>query len=153
MEDNLYEKSVLLLKALENKVEPDAVKKLMIDETMRVLKRLDQFKSDCETCMMHLEGYVSELERLNESDSLDTLDFKLFNKRRQQVIIHLTKQHKLVSDHYYLSITLPMGLMLGFGFGMLLFENIAVGLPLGLAVGIGIGLSLDGKAKNNDRII
>jgi len=64
----------------------------------------------------------------------------------------IRKKYKLVAKGYYLSILLPVGIVLGLALSLLL-KNIFIFLPLGLLIGAVIGKLLDNHARNSGRSI
>jgi|GEM_PF-721202 len=154
---NTIKNTESIMKTLEQTHNDTTLKQLNLKASRQVLNRLEAFSEECEGCQMLLEGYYDDLKALAQKDSLDRLDVKLFRKMHQNAVNHLTKEHKLVTENYYMSLYLPLGLMFGVIFGLLFFNNMSGGFALftgvGLSVGVAIGINLDQNAKKKDRVI
>jgi len=73
-------------------------------------------------------------------------------KTINSIVSHLQKQHKLVTEGYYMGIGMTIGSGIGVSLGAAM-ENIGSGMPLGIGIGMAIGAALDAKAKRGGRII
>ena len=65
---------------------------------------------------------------------------------------HLQKQHKLVTDGYYMGIGVAIGSGIGVALGAVM-DNVGGGIPIGVGVGLAIGAALDAKARKEGRIL
>ncbi|GAG07337.1 unnamed protein product, partial [marine sediment metagenome] len=67
---------------------------------------------------------------------------KSYFKTIDTIIKHLRKQHKLITEGYYIGIGLAIGIGIGAALG-----NPGIGPAIGTALGLAIGSYLDKKAK------
>jgi len=73
-------------------------------------------------------------------------------KQISVIVKHLQKQHKLVTEGYYMGIGLAIGAAIGVALGAAL-GNPGIGPGIGVALGVAIGGYLDRKAKKEGRVI
>ncbi|MFS0673513.1 hypothetical protein [Ornithinibacillus sp. 179-J 7C1 HS] len=154
MESQRVDELKEILNEIKTLADEKTATKLELDKCNRIVERLASFSPDCEECEQLfpvMEKHVFEMrEQIKHIDSFDS-------QQHRQIITsissHLTKQHKLITSGYYLSIYMSLGTSLGLMFGLLFLDNIALGLPIGLCIGLGIGSSLDADAKKKDLVL
>lgn len=130
------------------------LRKLDLDQLVRILIRLDSLLPGCEDCeklLVEMENCLNQLAGL--SGTLDKQEYDRYKKLVNQAVNHLQKKHKLVTPGYYTSIYIGLGLSFGVTFGLTLVDNLALGLCFGMAIGVAIGSALDADARKNDRIL
>ncbi|WP_226582165.1 hypothetical protein [Halobacillus litoralis] len=132
---------------LRNKVTPKEEKKLELDKVERILKRLEQFSSECETCAKYWKILGENVDTLLEKNELGREDFERLKKVKRGMISHLQKTHKLVSEGQNVGLFMAIGISIGTTLGLTVFDNLAIGLCLGLAMGVAVGSGKDAEAK------
>ena len=154
MNNNRTEKLKLKLNEIRDTIDPKPVKHLDLEKCERIISRLAEFSSDCESCSQHLsdfENHISQL--LNQKENINKQIIKDHTKFVSQIESHLTDQHDLVSSGHYTGIYMSLGLSLGLLFGLVIFDNIGIGLPIGLAIGLAIGAGKDEDTKKKGKTI
>lgn len=141
------------IEEIKNKFDPKYIKKLDLPLTDRIAARLAEFSNDCKTCSQLLTGLEAELNNLLENQNLEKEQIRAFKKNQHAYISHLSKEHKLVREGQYVATYMSIGVSLGLVFGMITFDNIALGLPIGIAVGVAIGSGKDADAKKKGLVI
>ena len=68
------------------------------------------------------------------------------------MIGHLRKQHKLVTQGYYMGIGVAIGSGIGVALGAVM-DTVGSGIPIGIGIGVAIGAALDAKAKKEGKVI
>jgi hypothetical protein len=68
------------------------------------------------------------------------------------IIAHFQKQHKMVTEGYYMGTGMIFGVSIGIAIGAAM-DSIGSGIPIGISVGIAIGATLEAKAKKENRIL
>lgn len=139
---------------LKNSLGFKGIKMLDLDIFERIVLRLDSFKDECSVCnqfLDHLDNYFLSLEE--KKDSISKEDLKRHKDIKTELIIHLTKQHKLIQKGQNLAIYMSLGMGVGAVLGLTVLENPAIGIPLGMAIGIGVGTLLDHSAKRIGKVI
>ncbi|OEF97168.1 hypothetical protein [Desulfuribacillus alkaliarsenatis] len=136
------------LDEIKKRVGEKQAKALDIEQLERVIKRLASFADVCKECETHLGDLKLEIEQLTQrQEQFEKLMFKELLHKKNGAIAHLQKEHKLVTENYYMSIYMSIGMSFGLIFGMLLLDNLALGLPIGLSIGLAIGVGMDADAK------
>ncbi len=129
-------------------------KKYKLDLLLRVATRVDSFSSGCGECQMfqsEISGLVEDINYvINMSMSKEKR--QSYSKRLNNIVKHLQKQHKLVTEGQYLGIGLALGTAIGVAIGAG-SDNVGVGIPIGIGIGIAIGAGLDAKAKKEGKVI
>jgi hypothetical protein len=119
-----------------------------------VIKRLGTFEHHCKECEKYLLELNAHLEKLkSKQGQFEKIDLKEHQGLVNKVISHLQREHKLVREAYYVGIFMLFGSSIGLAFGMLLFDNLALGLPIGVGVGVAIGAALDADARKKNLVI
>jgi hypothetical protein len=77
---------------------------------------------------------------------------KSYSQSLNNIIKHLQKEHKLVTEGHYMGIGMAIGTGIGTAIGAGT-DNVGTGLPIGTALGIALGSYLDKKAKKEGRVI
>lgn len=148
MDENRYEQLMQDLELLKVKVGEKTSKQMNLELFKRMIVRLESFSNDCEQCQKYLMELTIHFEELkNKHVPLEKSYLKDLYLKKNELISHLQKQHKLITEGYYLSVYMSLGMSLGVVYGLLLSENLAMGLSLGLSLGVAIGAGLDANAK------
>jgi len=127
-------------------------KKYKLDLLLRVAKRVDSFSSGCGQCQMFQQDIATLTQDLGYLAQWSKERRKSYFKTIDTIIKHLRKQHKLVSEGYYIGIGLVIGVGIGAALGAAL-GNPGIGPAIGIALGVAIGSYLDKKAKKEGRVI
>ncbi|HSQ87815.1 hypothetical protein [Romboutsia sp.] len=154
MDNELYEKLINNLEELKQEIGDKNTKLFNLILLERIIKRLISFNYNCKECKKYTIDLNNHINKLKEKHGqFNKRDFKEHKSKINGIISHLQKEHKLVTEGYYVGIYMSMGISLGLVFGLLLFDNIALGLPIGLSIGVAIGSSKDADAKKKGLII
>jgi len=127
-------------------------KKYKLDLLLRVAKRVDGFSSACGQCQMFQPEITTLIQDLGYLAQWSKERRKSYFKTIDTIIKHLRKQHKLITEGYYIGIGLAIGIGIGAALGAAL-GNPGVGPAIGTALGLAIGSYLDKKAKKEGRVI
>ena len=133
-------------------------KKYKLDLLLRIARRADSFSPACGECQT-FQGEISRLiQDLSYSFQVSSLvqmsreERKSYNKTIKNITKHLQKQHKLVTEGYYIGIAMAIGIGVGAALGTAI-GNAGIGTPLGIVIGFAVGQYLDKKAKKEGRVI
>lgn len=147
--DNIFKQIQELKSTL---IEKD-YKKFNLNSLLFIAQRVAKFSSGCGQCML-FQGDITQLVKdvvtLSQVDDKDRR--KSYFKSINRLIGHLQRQHKLVTEGYYIGICMAVGSGIGVALGSAM-DNIGLGIPIGVAIGVAIGAALDAKAKKEDRIL
>ncbi|MCH1624459.1 hypothetical protein [Fredinandcohnia quinoae] len=143
-----------MIRTLRSNISINSSKRLDLDKCERMIDRLGSLSVSCKKCQQYLLEVKDTIKQLeSNADRIEKLEIKPYKKLMNDIISHLQKEHKLVTEGFYLSIYMSVGMSLGLVFGLTIFDNIALGLPIGMCIGIAIGASLDADAKKKGKII
>lgn len=121
--------------------------------TERIILRLDSF-SECNECKAFINEFTLVIEKLKKDLLINPN--KKYTVLIKKVLVHLQKNHKLITQGYYTNTYMALGIGFGLPFGAIFSQLlgqtafIGIGLPLGIGFGMSIGSSLDIKAKKKD---
>jgi hypothetical protein len=155
MSDNSdwYDGIAKQIEELKSTIPEKDYKKFKLNLLLCAAQRVAEFSPGCSQCMSHQQDVATitrdlpNLIRINDKEGR-----KSYHKTLNGIIGHLQKQHKLVTEGYYMSI----GIAMGSGFGVAMgtaTDNIGIGIPIGVGIGLAIGSALDAKAKKEGRIL
>ena len=148
------EKLLRDLEELKAGLDVKTVKSLNLELHERIIKRADSFSHECEECNKTLKELEEHINKLKvKQGSFDKNDFKENNAKMNNIISHLQKGHKLITEGTYLGTYMCLGISIGMVFGLTLFKNIALGMPIGMCLGIALGSSMDADAKKKGKTI
>ena len=147
---NRIDKEINLHKDTLNKKDH---KKYKLDLLQRVAKRVDNFSAYCGECQI----FQPEITRLTQDlgnlvQLPDKEGRKSYSKAINNIVKHLKKEHKLVSEGQYMGIGLAIGIGIGTALGAAL-DNTGVGTAIGTGIGVAVGSYLDKKAKKEGKVI
>ncbi len=131
-------------------------KKYKLDLLLRITGRVDGFSAACGECQM----FQPEIKRLTQDlGNLVQMPKQGSKEERRRyfrtinnIIKHLQKHHKLVTEGYYMGIGIAIGTGIATAIGAAL-GNPGAGMGIGVAIGLAIGRYLDKKAKKEGRVI
>jgi len=133
-EERIYKKIITVLDQLENK-------NLTNEQVIAIENKLDTF--------------VVDMPRENRK--------KYYRKKLSEFFQYLQKEFSLISDKYYTSLGMSLGMCFGMSLGMTfgvifaesqgLIYGMNFGMILGISIGLVIGTSLDTKAKKEGNVL
>jgi len=148
-----YDKIVKEINLHKDTLSKKESKKYKLDLLLRVAGRVDDFSSYCGECQVSQPEITQLTQDLgNLVQMSDKERRKSYLKTINNIVKHLQKQHKLVSEGHYIGIGMAIGVGIGTAIGAAL-DNPGIGAPIGTAIGIAIGSYLDKKAKKEGRVI
>jgi len=146
------------IEGLKNTLDQKDYKRFRLDSLSSVARRVGQFSPECTQCMLFRE----DVDRLikNAGDLAQMGDKELrkahlgdVNKTLNKMVFHLRREHKLVTEGYYMALGTALGMAVGLAIGGVAFDNQGIGMAIGIGGGVAIGAALDAKAKKEDRIL
>jgi hypothetical protein len=155
MEDIESIKQRLLSKITEKKkyISDKQSKYYSLDLLVRIINRLALFSEECQECA----GFINNLESYIDSIvvNADKQTNKIYHAYINSIISHLQLKHKLVSENYYLTVFMPLGMVFGTAFSSIdSFKGLSSGgIGIGLCLGVAIGSSMDTNAKKKGKVI
>jgi hypothetical protein len=153
--DNHNEVEGLLkeISIIKSKIRPKQIKRLKLDLLENIIKRVANYSENCDECKEYFNSIKDVMEKLKRDiTALEKNDYQKYQKKVRTVAEHLSKQHGLITEGYYMNIYVSMGLVIGIGVGVSL-DNTGLGVAFGLCIGLAIGSMLDAKAKKEGRVI
>lgn len=152
-EDKLNTEVKEIWSQLKDSVNEVQLKQLNIKQLERILLRLETLSESCEQCAKYQRELLEYGRNLFDNrEHIDKNTLKYHSMKVHEIINHLQKEHKLVTEGYYLAIYMPLGLSIGVVFGTLL-NHTPIGLSLGLVFGVAIGNYLDSEAKKKGNVV
>ena len=128
-------------------------KKYKLNMLLCIARRLDQFSAGCGQCNLFQQDITSLVQDVgNLAQVGDKQKRKAHNRAINKIIGHLQKQHKLVTEGYYMGIWTAIGSGIGVAIGAAT-DNVGSGIPIGVGIGVAIGAGLDAKARKEGRVI
>jgi thiol-disulfide isomerase/thioredoxin len=128
-------------------------KKYKLDLLLRVANRVDEFASYCGECQMFQQEVTALAQDLGNLIQLPGKERRRSHiKKIDNIVKHLKKEHKLITEGYYRGMGMIMGPAIGTGIGAA-SDNTGMGIAIGVAIGIVIGNYLDKKAEKEGRVI
>jgi len=127
-------------------------KKYKLDLLLRVAERVYSFSSRCGQCQIFQQDISQLTQDLGYLVHTPKEKRKSYFKTINNIIKHLQKHHKLISEGHYIGIGMTIGAGIGTALGAI-FENLGIGTGIGTAIGLAIGVYLDKQAKKEGRII
>jgi len=128
-------------------------KKYKLNLLLCVAERIDQFSLECGQCQIFQQDISTLTQDVGNIIQIADKDKrKAHLKTINDIVGHLRKQHKLVTNGYYMGIGMLFGSAIGVALGAAM-PSIAMGIPIGVGVGIAIGTALDAKAKKEGKVI
>lgn len=148
-----YNDTVKKIDELKNTLSQKEYRRFRLDLLSCVADRVDQFSSECTQCM----SFRQDVTRLvadagNLAQTGDREGRKSYYRDMNRIIGHLQRQHKLVTEGYYVGLWMAIGTAIGVAMGAGM-DNVGSGIPIGVGIGVAIGIALDAKAKKEGRIL
>ena len=127
-------------------------KKYKLDLLLRLAGRVDSFSAICGQCQTFQLEITQLTEVLRNLYLMSKEKRKSYFKTISIITKHLQKEHKLVTEGYYVGIAMAIGTGIGVAIGAAL-KNAGIGPGIGIALGLIVGSYLDKKAKKEGRVI
>jgi len=128
-------------------------KKYKLDLLLRVANRVDEFSSYCGECQMFQQEITTLAQDLGNIIQLPGKERRKSHiKKINNIVKHLKKEHKLITEGYYRGIGMMIGPAIGTGIGGAL-DNTGMGIAIGVAIGFVIGSYWDKKAEKEGKVI
>lgn len=151
MDDILQE-----IRSLKESLDPVLTKKYNLEQTERIILRLSSF-TDCMECDASLKEFGRHIQQIGQHSKISlNKDYFEFIKK---VTDHLNKSHHLVTEGYYTSMYMAIGVAIGLPVGVAFASALrqmafmGIGLPIGIGLGVAIGSSKDAQAKKDGSVI
>ncbi|MFC1957629.1 hypothetical protein ACFLX0_02310 [Chloroflexota bacterium] len=152
-QSNWYDGIEKRINQLKETLGENDYKKYKLNLLLCVAQRVAEFSLECGQCQMLQQEILTLTEDVsNIVQSADKVRRKAYLKTINRMIGHLQKQHKLVTEGYYMGIGMVFSSGIGVALGVAM-PSIAIGIPIGLGIGIAVGSALDAKAKKEGRVI
>ena len=120
---------------------------------LRLAERVDGFSVTCGECQAFQQDITQLVQDLGNLTQLtDKARRQSHFDKINEIIKHLQKSHKMVTQGQYFGIAMTIGTAIGTALGAA-FDNIAIGAAIGTALGLLVGGYLDRKAKEEGRVI
>jgi len=153
VQSDWYNHIIKEISPYKNTLSKKDYKKYKLDLLLRVAKRVDDFSSTCGECQLFQPEITSLTQGLGNLVQIPSKEErKSYFKTINNIVKHLQRQHKLVTEGQYIGIGLAIGVGIGTVLGVAL-GNLGIGPALGTALGVAIGAALDHKAKKEGRVI
>ena len=148
-----YEGVAKRISELNNTLGEKVYRKYKLDLLLCMAQRVAEFSSECTQCQAFQQDITTLARDAGKVAQVsDRKSRKAYFKTINSIIDHLQRQHKLVTEGYYMLIGMALGSGIGVALGAAM-DNIGSGMPVGVGVGIAIGVALDAKAKKEGRVI
>lgn len=136
---------------IKGNIQPEDIKKYKLDILENIVYKLDQLSDDCEECNSFIKTF-----KANVLNDLKPSGMSPTNNRYQQniksMLSHLRITHNVVTEYFFVSVYLPVGIAIGFLIGSLI-KNLVFGFAIGITVGLIAGVVIDVVAKRNGLVI
>jgi len=152
-ESDWYKGVAKQIHELKNTLEDKDYKKFRLDLLLNVAQRVAEFSSGCGQCMLFQQDIsviVGDVANLAQYD--DKGKRRSYFKSLNLIVGHLQRQHKIVTEGYYMGICMAIGAGIGVALGVAM-DHIGSGIPIGVGIGVAIGAALDAKAKKDGRVL
>jgi len=151
-----YNRIVKEINLHKDSLSKNDAKKYKLDLLLRVAGRVDDFFSLCGKCQLSQPeitrlvgelGYLIQMPKQAPGEAR-----KSYHKTLNNIIKHLKKEHKLVTEGYYKGIGMAIGAGISAAIGAAL-GNPGIGTGIGIGIGLAVGSYLDKKAQKEGRVI
>jgi len=148
-----YDRTAAEINIYKDTADKKVSKKYKLDLLLRVAGRVDDFAPYCGECQMFQQEVTSLAQDLGNLMQLPGKERRKSHiKKIDDIVKHLKKEHKLVTEGYYRGMGMIIGPAISTGIGVA-FENLSIGVAAGIAIGLAIGSYLDKKAEKEGRVI
>jgi hypothetical protein len=118
--DNWKEKTLEILQGERTKMHRSDIAFYQIDRFERIIHRVDEFSTDCDTCrsiQAEISGYIPQIHAMINGKARDK---RLYERFQEKQMKHLAVQHQIYSFNYFTSRFTLIGLIAGLIIGFLL---------------------------------
>ncbi|MFC1991287.1 hypothetical protein ACFLVC_00925 [Chloroflexota bacterium] len=152
-QSNWYDGIAEQINLLKDTISEKEYKKYKLNLLLCVAQRIAEFSPECGQCQIYQQDISTLTQEVGNLIQVDDKDRrKAHLKTINGIVKHLQKQHKLVTEGYYMGVGMSMGSGIGVALGVAV-DSIGSGIPIGIGIGVAIGAALDAKAKKEGRII
>src|SRR5690242_10983714 len=104
---------------LKEKLNTKQKKELKLDLLERLINIVFLYSEECEVCK-HFLGKIENMIKIlgNILDKEDNIGFKEYHLSLKTILSHLQKKHKLVTEGYYMSLYMSIGIAIGASLGI-----------------------------------
>ena len=151
-----YNKIAKEIESQKGRLTEKEQKKYKLDLLLRLAGRVDSLSSLCGQCQLSQQDIAQLSRGLWEVSLMSKEQHKSYSKTINNIVKHLRKEHKLVTEGQYSGMWGGIGTAIGVAIGAASGAgagNTAIGLPIGIGIGIAVGRYLDNKAKKEGRVI
>ena len=131
-------------------------KRFKLDLLLRVAGRVDSLSTLCGKCQLFQQDILQLSRDLWEVSLMTKDQQKNVPRMINEIVKHLKKEHKLVTEGHYSAMWGGIGTAIGIGISAGLnavTDSAGFGFILGIAIGMAVGKYLDKKAKTEGRVI
>jgi len=140
------------IEALKPEITIKDQKRLRLGTVVRVARRLDSSAFGCESCVSHIPAIGRLVDSIQDVDTWQLSDWKVYYRQLDSIIKHLKDAHHLAEEGQHLTLWTGIGAVIGVVLGAA-FDNLVLGIILGLAFGVAVGGMLDAIAHKQGRVI
>lgn len=153
MNSNWYDGIAKQITQLQVTLSEKDYKKYKLGLLLCVAERVAEFSPECGQCQIFQQDISTLTQDIGNIIQIADKDKKKAHlKTVNKMVGHLRKQHKLVTEGYYMGIGVAIGAGIGVALGVA-SDYIGTGIPIGVGIGMAIGAALDAKAKKEGRVI
>ena len=150
---NWYDGIAKQINQLKDTLSEKDYKKYKLSLLLCVAERIAEFSPECGQCQIFQQDISTLTQDVGNIIQIADKDKrKAHLKTINRMIGHLRKQHKLVTEGYYMGIGIVFGSSIGVALGAAM-DSVGSGIPIGVGIGVAIGAALDAKAKKEGRVI
>lgn len=148
-----YESIAKEVNVLKDTLNEKDYKKYKLNLLLCVAKRIAEFSPECGQCQLLRQDVTTLVHDVgNLVQMTDREKRKTYFKSVKRIVGHLQKQHKLVTEGYYMGIGVAIGTGIGVALGIAM-DEVGGGIPIGIGIGVAIGAALDAKARKEGRVL
>ncbi|MFC1892719.1 hypothetical protein ACFLYR_01600 [Chloroflexota bacterium] len=152
-QSNWYDGIAKQINQLKDTLSEKDYKKYKLRLLLCVAERIAEFSPECGQCQIFQQDISTLTQDVSNLVQVAAKDRrKAHSKTINGIIGHLRKQHKLVTEGYYMGIGMIFGSAIGVALGAAM-DIFSGGIPIGIGAGMAIGAALDAKAKKEGRVI
>ncbi|PRO64529.1 hypothetical protein [Alkalicoccus urumqiensis] len=127
---------------------------LQLSDMRRIRARLVTTSSECSVCRELIEELDERVDHAaDQNGNVTRQERQAYTRMVSRMKHHLQKQHGLISDGYYGSLYMALGVSVGLLIGGMLFESIVFGLPIGIGIGLALGAGMDKRAQRQGKVL
>ncbi len=153
MHSSWYDGIIKQIETLKETLDGHTYRRYKINMLQCLSNRIEHFSSECGQCQMFKQDITTLVQDVSNFAQIPNREGrKQYFRSMNSIVGHFQKQHKLVTEGYYIGIGMAIGTGIGVAIGTAM-GNIGSGIPIGVGIGVAIGTALEVKAKKEDRIL